>query len=193
MNRTASGTWGLALVLLIHVGCARHHQVTIPAPVPEPPPPLGSLVEPSFALQELHGEASDFVIYEHEFAGHTPRLTPAGEAHLRQIAVRAPQVPFPIVVESALPDISPLDPAYVTCSDLDAQRRTAIATALTMMGVPGASQRVVVGTPLAAGLTAGEADRSYQQAISGGSNGGGRMGGGSGAGGGFGGGLGGGF
>jgi hypothetical protein len=162
-------------VILLSAGCLRH-RITIEAPLPEAPPPLGSTVEPSFKIQELNGEASDFVMYEHEFMGWSAHLSPEGESHLRQIAARLPHVPFPVIIESAKPDVSPDDPRYVECAEVDARRQAVVASALTMMGVPGASQRVVVGHPYSAGLTAGEADRAYNRAIGGGDGtGGGRQ------------------
>lgn len=167
MNITQRMVWGIACGASMSVcGCMRH-QISVPAPVPDPPAQLGSSVNPSFEIQELHGEASDFVIYEHEFAGNSSKLTPEGESHLRQIAARLPQVPFPVIVENASPDVGPDDPGFVPCADIDSQRRATIAAALTLMGVPGAGQRVIVGPPLSAGITAGEADRSYNRSIGG--------------------------
>lgn len=156
----------LAATVSLHAGgCIRSH-VTVPAPVPAPPAPLGTTVQSSLQIQEVNGEASDFVIYEHEFVHGTCGLNPEGESHLRQIAVRAPQVPFPVIVEHSSAEISPEDPCYVACPTLDAQRRTTIVAALTMMGMAGANERVVSGPALAPGITAGEADRAYNQATS---------------------------
>ena len=175
-------------------GCVKNH-ITVPAPVPNPPAQLGATVYPSLQIQEENGEASDFVVYEHEFVQGTSRLNPEGESHLRQIAVRAPHTPFPVIVEHVSPDVSTDDPCYVACTTLDAQRRQAVTAALTMMGVPGAHGRVISGPALTAGLTAGEADSAYNAATTRGSNGGGNgngNGNGGGRGGGFGGGGGGG-
>ena len=167
-------------------GCIRNH-ITVPAPVPNPPAQLGATVQPSLQVQEENGEASDFVVYEHEFVQGTSRLNPEGESHIRQIAVRAPHTPFPVIVEHVSPDVSADDPCYIPCTTLDAQRRQAVIAALTMMGVPGAHGRVISGPALTAGLTAGEADRAYNAATSRGSNAGagGGFGAGNGAGGGF--------
>ena len=174
-------------ISLCTCGCVKNH-ITVPAPVPNPPAQLGATVYPSLQVQEENGEASDFVVYEHEFVQGTSRLNPEGESHLRQIAVRAPHTPFPVIVEHVSPDVSTDDPCYVPCTTLDAQRRQAVIAALTMMGVPGAHGRVISGPALTAGLTAGEADRAYNAATSRGSNSGGFGGGGfggGGAGGGF--------
>ncbi len=177
-----------AVVSVSTSGCVRNY-VAVPAPIPEPPARLGATVQSSLMMQEENGEASDFVVYEHEFVQGTCRLNPEGESHLRQIAARAAQVSFPIIVEHASAEISPDDPCYVACPTIDSQRRNAIAVALTMMGVANANARVVSGPALSPGLTAGEADRAYNQATS--RSGGGAAGG---AGGGsFAGGLGGGF
>ena len=134
-------------------GCVKNH-ITVPAPVPNPPAQLGATVYPSLQTQEENGEASDFVVYEHEFVQGTSRLNPEGESHLRQIAVRAPHTPFPVIVEHVSPDVSTDDPCYVACTTLDAQRRQAVTAALTMMGVPGAHGRVISGPALTAGLRA---------------------------------------
>jgi len=138
-------------------------------------------------LQEMHGEASDFVIYEHEFVAGTSRLNPGGEAHLRQIAARAGQVPFPIIVEAASTELAALIDNCPPCDRLDEDRRNVIVAALTLMGVPAAGQRVIVGTALSAGIPSVEAERAYGNSVNnaGSGSGGGFGGGGGGGGGGF--------
>jgi uncharacterized membrane protein YgcG len=178
-------------LLLTVPGCIRD-KLSIPAPLPEPPLPLGSSVRPMMDLQEMHGEANDFVIHEHEWVAGTSRLNPAGEAHLRQIAARSGQVPFPVLVENSSEETAALIEGCPPCDKLDEDRRNVVIAALTLMGVPGASQRVVVSPALAAGLTSAEAEQAYGGTIrNSGAGGGGGFGGG--GGGGFGGGGGGGF
>ena len=58
--------------------------------------PLGTVSDTYWQQQETNAEATEFIIYEHEFAGNTVRLNRAGEDHIKQIAVRAPNVPFPV-------------------------------------------------------------------------------------------------
>jgi uncharacterized membrane protein YgcG len=168
-------------LLLTVPGCIRD-KLSIPAPLPEPPLPLGSSVRPMMDLQEMHGEANDFVIYEHEWVAGTSRLNPAGEAHLRQIAARSGQVPFPVLVENASEETAALIEGCPPCEKLDEDRRNVVIAALTLMGVPGASQRVVISPALAAGLTSTEAEQAYGGTIR--NSGGGGFGGGFGGGGG---------
>jgi uncharacterized membrane protein YgcG len=145
-------------------------------------------------LQEMHGEASDFVIHEQEWFPGTSRLNHAGESHLRQIAARSAQVPFPIIVENASEENAELIEGCPPCEKLDEDRRNVVIAALTLMGVPGASQRVLIGPALSPGLTSMEGERAYNGALRGtgsgfGGNGSGGNGGfGAGGGGGFGGG-----
>ncbi|MFM7040174.1 MAG: hypothetical protein ACKO2L_20910, partial [Planctomycetaceae bacterium] len=51
-------------LLLTVPGCIRD-KLSIPAPLPEPPLPVGSSVRPMMDLQEMHGEANDFVLMRH--------------------------------------------------------------------------------------------------------------------------------
>lgn len=154
----------LAGCLLASSGCIRD-RISVPAPLPDPPAPVGSSVRPIMELQEMHGEASDFVIYEHEFVAGTSRLNPAGEAHLRQIAARAGQVPFPIIVEAASTELAALIEGCPPCDKLDEDRRNVIVAAMTLMGVPAAGQRVIVGTALSAGIPSAEAERAYGSSL----------------------------
>mgnify|MGYP003335187590 FL=1 len=160
-------------------GCIRD-KITVPAPLPEPPAALGTSVRPMLDVQEAQGEASDFVIYEHEFVAGSARLNPAGEAHLRQIGARAALVPFPILVENSSEEIAAMVENCPPCAELDTQRRNVVVAALTMMGVPAASQRVLTAPALSAGLTSVEAERAFSGTVQG--TGGGGWGGGGNAG-----------
>ena len=60
---------------------------------------------------------------------------------------------------------------------------------MTLMGVPAAGQRVIVGTALAAGMPSAEAERAYGNSLNTGSGGSGMGGAGGGGGGGGGGGF----
>jgi len=156
----------LAGAVVTAAGCMRD-KISVPAPLPDPPAALGASVRPMLDLQEAQGEASDFVIYEHEFVAGTARLNPAGEAHLRQIGARAALVPFPILVENSSEEIAAMVENCPPCAELDAQRRNVVVAALTMMGVPAASQRVVTSPALSAGLTSMEAERAFGGAMQG--------------------------
>ena len=184
-------------IVMLNCGCIapwkyQTHYVGV-LPCANPPAPLGSVtVDPFFQKQEQNGEASDFVVYEHEFVEGTNRLNAAGEDHLRQIAARLGEVPYPVIVEqSSLTARSETIHKFPVHNDpqLDLHRREVVARALELMGAPDAESRVVVGRSLTPGYQQFEATRAYNQAIGGGGGGGGGFGGG---GGGFGGGGGGG-
>lgn len=156
------------------------------------PMPIGYSMDPHFRQQEANAEASDFVLYEHEFQGNSARLNDAGEDHLKQIAARVEKTPFPIVIAQSR--ITPREdtvhkyPIHAN-EELDLRRREVIVQALGAMGVIDAEKRVVVGRALTFPYTDQEAERAYVFGIMGWRMGGGGFGGG---GGGFGGGGGGG-
>lgn len=163
-------------------GCHSHSHPPTATHI-EPPRMLGLLNDNITRLQEANAEASDFVIYEHEFQGDSARLNEYGQDHIKQIAARVARVPFPIVVEKS--KISPREGTvhgYPVHSNeaLDLARRDVLVQALSQMGVNDAERRVVVGYPYGPGYTDFEAERAYGGGIS--SFGGG---GGGGAGGGF--------
>ena len=180
-------------------GCAHHHECCPPRP--SPPPPLGYLIDPVWQNQERNAEASDFIVHQHEFQGDSARLNDLGEAHVKQIAVRACKDPFPILVEpSSTAWREETKYKYPIHPDpkLDRKRRAVIVRALQEMGVADAEQRVVIAPPYTPGFEEFEADQAYRQGFSqgsgfgfggfGGGGGGGGFGGGGFGGGGFGGG-----
>ena len=181
----------LALGLAILVPGCWSARASIPLPLPNPPAQLGSTVNPFLDAQEMEGEANDFVVYQHEFVTNTADLNPHGVAHLQQIAARTSSAPFPVIVEASEASPATGQPVSFGCSGIDQMRRERIINILTSMGVPGASQRVVVGPALSPGLTSHEAEQVYQSGVgrNGNQNGGGRMGGSAGGGGGGGGGF----
>ena len=155
------------------------------------PMPMGYATDPHFRQQEGNAEASDFVVYEHEFQGNSARLNDAGEDHLKQIAARVDKTPFPIIIAQSR--ITPrADTVYKypvhANEELDLKRREVVVQALGAMGVFDAEKRVVVGRALTFPYTDQEAERAYMIGIMGWRLGGGGFG----AGGGFGGGGGGG-
>jgi len=133
-----------------------------------PPNPLGYAADPIWQLQEINGEASDFVIYDHEFVGDTTRLNTAGEDHVKQIAVRVQETPFPVVVERSMSSIRETDvykfPVHPNPA-LDNRRREVVVQLLVAMGVPDADQRTVVAPAIAEGLDSIEAERAYYRAL----------------------------
>jgi hypothetical protein len=154
-------------LLLISNGCGHKNEHLYV----EPPAPLGSISDDIWQKQEENAEASDFVIYEHEFIGNTTRLNDAGERHVKQIAARAGQVPFPVMVEPSSMSRRPGDkygyPVHGN-EKLDMKRRELIVKSLTSMGVQDAEARVVVSPALAPGFEEFEAERAYQTGFNGG-------------------------
>src|SRR5581483_3212403 len=127
------------------------------------PKPLGTVSDPVWQQQEANAEASDFVLYEHEWVGNTIQLNAAGVDHIKQIAARAADVPFPVLVERS--SMSP-KPGTVNQfpvhgdEDLDVQRRTLVVQALAQMGVADAESRVVISPALAPGFFEFEGERA---------------------------------
>lgn len=158
------------------------------------PDPVGTISDSIWRLQEGNAEASDFVVYEHEFVGNTARLNKAGEDHVKQIAYRVESTPFTVQVEPSSMSVRDSDkykPPVHGNDELDLQRRDVIVRALAAMGVKEVEQRVVVAPALTPGFQHFEAERAYTRGFSGQNSGfGGRGGLGGGAGGGFGGGVG---
>jgi hypothetical protein len=120
------------------------------------PFPLGQVTDSFWETQQTNAEASDFVFYDHEFEGETARLTPAGQKHLLQVALRFRQVPFPIVVEQSPQNRRP---------ELDGRRRQAIVDELTQLGVGMADGRTVVAPALSQGITAIEGEAAYYRTL----------------------------
>jgi outer membrane protein OmpA-like peptidoglycan-associated protein len=118
------------------------------------PFPLGQVTDAHWETQQTNAEAADFILYDHEFIGNTAQLTPKGQKHLVQIALRLEHVPFPIVVEQ-----SP-DGKY---PQLDAQRRQAVIDYLVALGYEKQriENRVVVAPAFAEGLSAVEGEAAY--------------------------------
>ena len=166
----------------LNVGC----QVKPTPPGVQPPAAIGTVtVDPFFKIQERNAEASDFVLYEHEFQGNSARLTDAGETHLKQIALRMPRVPFGVNVAPTRISTRPGDtygfPVHGN-EELDMQRREVVVQALQGFGIKDAEQRVTVSPALTFPYTDVEAERDYSRAINqlgpGGSGAGGGSGGG---------------
>jgi hypothetical protein len=177
------------LLLMAAVGCADHRRRRECC---EAPIPLGTLSDPFWQKQEANAEASDFVVHDHEFIRNTNRLNDAGEQHVKQIAARADETPFPVIVEPSSMTRNDADkygfPIHGN-PDLDLHRREIIVRALTEMGVREADKRVVVSPALTPGFQQFEAERAYYNGF--GTRGNSGFGGFGGAGGGFGGGFGG--
>jgi len=158
-----------ASLLSLAGGCCRNVCNAVP-----PPAPLGTISDGIWQAQETNAEASDFVIHEHEFIGNTAHLSPAGEQHVKQIAVRVrggngmPPAPFPVLIEPSSMSVREGDrygyPVH-NSPELDLERRQFIVHALTTMGVPDAESRVVVSPALTPGFEQFEAEQAYQRGM----------------------------
>lgn len=128
------------------------------------PTPLGTISDEVWKQQESNAEASDFVIHEHEWNGNTTELNHAGMEHVKQVAVRAPHTPFPIIIErSSMSAKEGTKYGYPIHNneELDLQRREFVVSALHQFGVQDADQRVVVAPALTPGFQEFEAERAY--------------------------------
>ena len=134
------------------------------------PQPLGTLVDPAFQDMEMNAEASDFVIYQHEWNGETTSMNDRGLEHLKRIYERAACVPFPILIEPSNMAVDPNTRHQYPVNGnhaLDMERRQAIVGALTAMGFAEAEQRVFVSPALTPGFQGFEAENAYQRGFSG--------------------------
>jgi len=191
------------VTLLSVAGCCNDcwymkHKWSVMSPIPCPPPPtpLGQSVQSIMAQQESNGEALDFVVYEHEFETDSYRLTASGENHVRQIAARARETSWTVIVEESSmskKDGTQFEYPVHNNPELDSQRRSLVSQALGMLGVNNADSRVVVAPAPVSPAYQVEAEAAFVRAFSGQIRGGQGSGGGGGAGGGAGGGLGGGL
>lgn len=162
----------LLAVAACGTGCIRWRTyASAPLPMPGPPPAIGQAVDAYTQRQEEAGEAHDFIVYDHEFYDDSARLTADGEDHLRQIAARAGQGNFPIIIQQSKTTAKP-DTKYeypiMGNADLDLQRAQVVSRLLTGMGVGDAHTRVVIGPALAPGFTAVEGERAYSRGVNGG-------------------------
>ncbi|MCA9000105.1 MAG: hypothetical protein KDA80_24115 [Planctomycetaceae bacterium] len=152
------------------------------------PTPLGTISDDVWRKQESNAEASDFVVYEHEWVGNSTELNHAGMDHVKQIAARAANVPFPIIIEQSSMSVKPgTKYGFPIHNDehLDLARREYVVEALTTLGVLDASERVVIAPALTPGFRGFEAERAFNTGFNSRGSGGGFGGGFGGGGGGF--------
>jgi hypothetical protein len=116
------------------------------------PFPLGQVTDSHWETQQTNAEASDFILYDHEFVGNTAQLNTGGKKHLMQMALRLEQVPFPVVVEQTPNNRNPR---------LDAERRKAVVGTLAQLGLNPIDGRVVVAPAFNEGLDASEGEAAY--------------------------------
>jgi len=159
----------LCVLLLTSVGCNRAYLARLYYQPPSAPMPLGTLSDDLWKKQEAAAEASDFVIYQHEFDRQGTRLNLAGEDHVKQIAARlAEGQDFPVIIERSMTtprqDTKYRYPVHAN-PELDLRRRDVVVRLLNAMGVPEAEPRVVVAPALAPGMVATEAEAAYLESI----------------------------
>jgi len=139
--------------------CLHHVSEAKVGPASDRPFPLGQVTDAHWDTQKTNAAASEFVFYDHEFVGDSAKLTPLGEKHLLQVALRIPHVPFPVVVEESVDNKNP---------KLDGERRMAIVTKLTRLGVCQIDRRVVISSAIAEGISAVEGEAAYYGTLTGG-------------------------
>lgn len=150
-------------LLLLAGGCCWPEKI--------PTPPLGVQSDAIWRRQEVSASASDFVIYQNEFAADTAevKLNTAGEDHLKAIAARLHcGAPMPVVVERSMTSVDPNSTYKYPVNpnpQLDMIRRDYIVKALVSLGISNADQCVVVAPAFAEGYTATEAAAAYENGI----------------------------
>jgi len=120
------------------------------------PFPLGQVTDSHWESQQANAEASDFILYDHEFVGNTAKLNTGGKKHLLQMALRLEHVPFPVVVEQSPNNRNPR---------LDAERRRAVTATFSELGLQLVDSRVVVAPAFNEGITAEEGEANYYGTI----------------------------
>ena len=111
--------------------------------------PLGSIVRAHYHVMQTNGEATDFVIYDHEFVGSTAELNAAGKDHIMEIAARMRSVPFPIIIERTENNSDP---------ELDRHRQQLVALILRDFGNPDSYKRTFVAPAYGKGMNSIEAE-----------------------------------
>jgi hypothetical protein len=168
-TRMKLSRWTLALLLAAPCGCASKQKQPTASLDELRPAPIGTISDAIWQQQEENAEASDFVVHEHEWVGNSTRLNAAGKEHVKQIAARAAQTPFPVLVErssmSSVPDSRHGFPVNGH-EDLDLQRRELIVHALAEMGVADSDTRVLVAPALTPGFQDFEGERAYNRGFS---------------------------
>jgi hypothetical protein len=124
--------------------------------------PVGAVMRAHYHQMQTNAEASDFILYQHDFVLQSAELTPDGKDKILEIAARMRSAPFPVVVERSENNADP---------ELDAHRRQLIAQVLYDLGNTDAGQRVFVSPAYGPGKHSLEAaPEFYQHTFQGGGN-----------------------
>ena len=144
------------------------------------PYPLGTLSDQVWKDQESNAEASDFVIHEHEWVANSESLNDMGINHLMRITARAPEVPYPIVVEPSSQSVRRETTLHQfpihNDVELDIRRREVIVNAMTQRNIMDATTRVMIGPATVPGFESIEGEDAYNRAFSRSGDGGGTLG-----------------
>jgi len=136
---------------------------------PPPPRSLGTISDQYWTQQETNGEAWKNTIFQHEFKKNGVRLNWAGEDHVKQIAAQMQRNhEFPVLIERSTMTADPTAKYKFPVNpdpELDTKRREVIVQALVALGVPDASERVVIGPDFTAGLTSQQAENAYYRSM----------------------------
>jgi uncharacterized membrane protein YgcG len=162
--------WTAATLLAAAAGCAGSGDWKR-TPLSElQPTPLGTISDSIWQQQEENAEASDFVVHEHEWVGNSSQLNAAGMDHVKQIAARLCNVPFPVLIERSSMSVAPNTrhqfPVH-NHEELDMERREFVSRALSQFGVQHADERVIVSPALTPGFQEFEAEQAYENGFSG--------------------------
>ncbi len=117
--------------------------------------PLGESVYAQARTQAANGLAARMVFYHFDFEDGTCRLNLRGRDKLASVAASLPTTFLPVVIER-----TPTDPG------LDQSRRSALLAQLGKGNFPVPAERVVIGPPIANGMTGVEALVIYQRQLS---------------------------
>ncbi len=137
--------------LLASGGCNMRGKYDIPSgAIPQPP---GTYVRVHADRMAQNAEASDFIIFLHEWTPGGISLGPAGQRHLLTMTNRLVSEQYSVVIEQSRD------------SALDERRRAAVAKYLLENQIPDAENRVLVAVPNPEGIFAEETPRIFQGAL----------------------------
>ena len=111
--------------------------------------PLGNVVRSHYHVMQANGEATDFILYNHEFVGLTAELSPDGKDHVMEIGARMRSAPFPVIIERSEHNSNP---------ELDRHRQQLIVQILNDFGNADAAERTFVAPAYGKGTSAIEAE-----------------------------------
>lgn len=144
----------LTMVLCVVVfagGCSTRGKYDIPSGAI--PQPVGTYVKLHTERMANNAEASDFIMFLHEWTPEHISLGPGGQRHLLQMTARLVSEQYSIIIEPS------------GDAGLDERRRAAIAKHLLENQIPDAENRVLVSVPNAEGIFAEESDRIFKGAL----------------------------